>query len=371
MCVLRTFGSDPMQLTLPEDVNLSTIPGIVSEVDKLLKTPAGGDLFVDFSMVRQFNMSGFGMLLRLQKRCKSMGISVKFLNISEDLSQLYAFANFDEAVDQKTKRPEVRGFFEKIGRNVVWYLRDFLEIMEFLGRIYSQLLKELFLPKRILWKDTLYYIEMTGVNAIPIVGLISFLLGMIIAFQASDQLAYFGANIFVVELVSLSMTRELAPLITAIIVAGRSGSAFTAEIGTMKVSEEIDAMTVMGLNLTNYLISPKFWALLISLPLLAFWADITSLIGGALIADLKLDVSYFHFIARLQEKLAIRHVLLGIGKCYVFAAIIAFVGCYRGFKVSSGAASVGRQTTSSVVTSIFFVIIADAGLSVIFTILDI
>ncbi len=360
-----------MQLTLPENVNLQTIPGIVEEIDRHLKSPTETDFFVDFANVKQCNMSGFGMLLRLKKRCKNQGISLEFLNISSDVQELYKFANFDDIVEKKTTRPEVRGFLEKIGRNLVWYTRDFLDIMEFLGRIYSQLLKELILPRRILWKDTLYYIEMTGVNAIPIVGLISLLLGMIIAFQASGQLEYFGANIFVVELVSLSMTRELAPLITAIIVAGRSGSAFTAEIGTMKVSEEVDAMTVMGLNLTNYLISPKFWALLVSLPLLAFWADLTSLIGGALIANAKLDVSYFHFIARLQEKLALRHVLLGIGKCYVFAAIIAFVGCYRGFKVTSGASSVGRQTTSSVVTSIFFVIIADAGLSVIFTILDI
>ncbi len=360
-----------MQLVLPENVNLETIPGVTSSIDLLLKKPSNKELIVDLSNVRQLNMSGVGMLLNLKEKCERQGIAFQLNNAQQEIEGLIRFINLDEIAEKKASLPIIRGFLERLGRATIWYVRDFYRIMEFLGRTSVELFRELVLPHKIHWKDTFYYVEMTGVNAIPIVGLISFLLGMIIAFQASGQLADFGANIFVVELVSLSMTRELAPLITAIIVAGRSGSAFTAEIGSMKVAEEIDAMKVMGLDLTEYLIAPKVWALIISLPLLAFWADVTSLAGGAVIANIRLDIEYVHFLSRLQDKLALRHVLLGIGKCYIFAAVISLVGCYRGFNVKSGASSVGRQTTSSVVTSIFFVIIADAGLSIVFTLLRI
>ncbi len=360
-----------MQLVLPEEVNLETIPDITVYIDQLFREEFDHELTIDLSGVRNLNMSGVGMLLNLKERCEKQKIAIQFKNAQKWMEDLLRFVNLDEMIKKKTSRPLVRGFLERLGRTAVWYVKDFFKILEFLGRTCSELFRELVLPHKIHWKDTLYYVEMTGVNAIPIIGLISFLLGMIIAFQASGQLAIFGANVFVVELVSLSMTRELAPLITAIIVAGRSGSAFTAEIGTMKVAEEIDAMRVMGLDLTEYLIAPKVWALIISLPLLAFWADITSLLGGAVIANVRLDIEYFHFLSRLQETLALRHVLMGIGKCYIFAVVISLVGCYRGLNVTSGASSVGRQTTSSVVTSIFFVIIADAVFSIFFTLLRI
>lgn len=360
-----------MQIQLPENVDLRSIPEIVKEIDHHLKSPVNKQLNVDFSRVRHCSLSSFGMLLRLKKRCIAQDISLQFLNIDPAFQEMIRYTEIDDLERTPESLPEVRGFFEKIGRTIIWYLQEVVEVLEFVGRTCTRLFKHLLLPHRIHWKDTAYYVETAGVNAIPIVGLISLLLGMIIAFQASGQLQNFGANIFVVELVALSMTRELAPLITAIIVAGRSGSAFTAEIGAMQVSEEVDAMKVMGLDLTDYLVAPKVWALLISLPLLAFWADIASLAGGALIAGASLDVEFVHFVTRLQEKLALRHVLIGIGKCFVFAAIITLIGCYRGFKVSNSASSVGQQTTASVVMSIFFVIVADAGLSVVLTLLRI
>ncbi|MBF0286270.1 MAG: MlaE family lipid ABC transporter permease subunit [SAR324 cluster bacterium] len=361
-----------MQIELPKKIDLDTIPDIIKEVDQILANPSGDVLTLDFFQVAHLDTSGLGTLVRSMERCQAAQIKVEFVNVDPKLSHLLEFVNIKDAVDAiPGPPPKKRGFFEKLGRNTTWYLKDSLGFFEFLGKATTELLKELVRPYKIRWADTFYYIEATGVNALPIVGLISLLLGMIIAFQSADQLKQFGANIFVVELVAISMLRELSPLITSILIAGRSGSAFTAEIGTMKVSEEVDAMRVIGLDLTEYLVAPKFWALLISLPLLVVWADVLGLVGGALIANWKLDIPYYTFILRLHEKVAVRHLLLGLGKCYFFAAIISIVGCYRGMLVASGAGSVGRQTTSSVVTSIFLVIIADAIFSIIFTLLDV
>ncbi len=360
-----------MNLKLPPTISLETVAEILDQVDMILRTPSGNALILDFRHVTHLDMSGIGALVRCMERCQTANIEVRFENVHTELTHLLEFINIEDIAGISGPPPKKRGFFEKLGRNVRWYIKDSLGFFEFLGKTTTVLVKELLLPNRIRWQDTAYYIESTGVNAVPIVGLIAFLMGMIIAFQSADQLIQFGANIFVVELVAISMTRELAPLLTSILIAGRSGSAFTAEIGTMKVSEEVDAMKVIGLDLTEYLVSPKFWALIISLPLLAFWADVMGVIGGALIANWKLDIPYYTFILRFQEQVSVRHIILGLGKCYAFAAIISIVGCYRGMLVQSGAGSVGRQTTSSVVTSIFLVIIADAIFSIIFTLLGV
>lgn len=360
-----------MIIELPPRMNLETIPSVLSQVEQILPSTNGNTITMDFSQVVHLDMSGIGAIVRCLEQCQKSNVSIQFENVDSSISKLLDFVNVDDMVGVSGPPPKRRGFLEKLGRNIRWYLKDSTGFLEFLGNTTQVLMKQVIRPHKIRWSDTIYYIETTGVNALPIVGLIALLLGMIIAFQSSGQLEQFGANIFVVELVAISMLRELAPLITSILIAGRSGSAFTAEIGTMKVSEEVDAMKVIGLDLTEYLVSPKFWALMIGLPLLVFWADIISLLGGALIANWKLDIPFYTFILRLQEKVSVIHLILGLAKCFAFAAIISIVGCYRGMLVSSGAGSVGRQTTSSVVTSIFLVIIADAGFSIVFTIMGI
>ncbi len=360
-----------MQIELPEKMSLETIPEFLVQMNTVLSNPSGESLVLNFSRVHHLDMSGVGALVRCMEQCQTDKIEVHFENVDPNLSHLLAFVNIEDMAGTSGPPPQELGFFEEVGQETRWYFKDSLGFLEFLGKTTTILAKQSVRPDKIRWSDTFYYLEATGVNALPIVGLISLLLGMIIAFQSADQLAQFGANIFVVELVSISMLRELAPLITSILIAGRSGAAFTAEIGTMQVSEEVDAMRVIGLDLTEYLISPKFWALLIALPLLVFFADMMGLLGGAVIANWKLDIPFMTFILRLQEKVAITHMILGLGKCFIFAAIISIVGCYRGMLVTSGAGSVGQQTTSSVVTSIFLVIIADAIFSIIFTIVGI
>ncbi|WP_323054993.1 ABC transporter permease [Dechloromonas sp. A34] len=225
-------------------------------------------------------------------------------------------------------------------------------------------------PALIRWRPILYNIRSAGFDALPIVGLLSFLLGIVVAYQGADQLRQYGANIFVADLVGLSMLREFAPLITAIIVAGRSGSAYAAQIGTMAVTEEIDAMRTIGIPPLDMLVLPKIVALLITLPLLTVFADVLGVFGGMLMARAQLAVSYVEFLDRFVKTVSVTDFLIGIGKAPVFAAIIVTVGCFQGFRTHGGADSVGRQTTRSVVQSIFLVIVADALFSVAFSALD-
>ena len=226
------------------------------------------------------------------------------------------------------------------------------------------------MPGTLRWRPMLYNIRSAGFDALPIVGLLSFLLGVVVAYQGADQLRQYGANIFVADLVGLSMLREFAPLITAIIVAGRSGSAFTAQIGTMSVNEEIDAMLTLGISPLDMLVLPKLLALLVALPLLTVFADLLGVIGGMLMAQTQLGVSIDEFGERFVKAVSVTAYLVGIAKAPVFALIIVMVGCFQGFRTRGGADSVGRQTTRSVVQSIFLVIVGDALFSVAFSALD-
>lgn len=207
--------------------------------------------------------------------------------------------------------------------------------------------------------------QKTGVDALPIVGLISFLLGLIMAFMSSFQLEQFGANIYVASLVSLSMVRELGPIMTAIIVAGRSGSSFAAEIGTMKISEEIDALFTMGFDPTRFLVIPKIIAAAIMVPFLTMFSDLFAILGGLLVGVSMLDLTANAYITQTIKTLTLFDIFWGLLKSLIFALLIAWIGCFRGFRVRGGAAAVGQATTSAVVSSIFLIIVTDSIFAVI------
>jgi len=207
--------------------------------------------------------------------------------------------------------------------------------------------------------------QRVGVDGLPIVALISFLMGLIMAFMSSVQLQQFGANIYVASLVGLAMTRELGPIITAIIVAGRSGSAFAAEIGTMKISEEVDALFTMGFNPVLFLVVPKLIAALVMVPILTLFSDLFAIIGGLLVGISMLDLTVNSYMAQTIKTLTLFDVFWGVLKSGVFAVLITWIGCLRGFQVRGGAASVGQATTSAVVSSIFLIILTDSIFSVI------
>ena len=225
-------------------------------------------------------------------------------------------------------------------------------------------------PGRARWRPFLHHIGVAGLSAMPIVGLLSLLMGVVIAFQGADQLARYGANVYVVDLVGLSMLREFAPLVTAIIVAGRSGAAFAAQLGTMVVTEEVDALRTLGISPVQLLVLPRLLALLVVMPLLTMFADVLGVAGGMLMARARLNVDYAVFIDRLPLAVDPGTLAVGIGKAPIFAAIIAIVGCVQGLRTRGGADAVGTQTTRAVVQSIFLVIVADALFSVAFSLLD-
>ncbi len=262
--------------------------------------------------------------------------------------------------------------FGRLGLSTVRMADEMLDMLRFIGETSFHLGILMLKPWRIRFRQIFRTIQMAGVNALLIVGLISFLMGVVIAYQGGMTLERFGANFLVVELVSLTMLREMSPLLAAIIVAGRTGSAYTAEIGTMQVTDEIDALRMLGITPIEMLVIPKVTALLIALPLLTVYADITGIFGGMVVARWQLDVGFYDFISRLPQAVSIspKSFWVGLIKAPVFAMIIAIIGCYRGFKVDGSSESVGRETTASVVASIFFVILIDAVFSILFTRID-
>lgn len=248
----------------------------------------------------------------------------------------------------------------RIGRAVDAVWQDTLQLLGFVGLILETLFRGLFRPWR--WRITpmVAHIEQTGLDAAPIVALLTFLVGAVVAFLGATVLANFGATVFTVDLVAFSFLREFAVLLTAILMAGRTASSFTAQIGSMKANEEIDAIRTIGLDPMELLVVPRVLALLVALPMLTFLAMISGIIGGGVVCALSLDISPAMFLSLLHSDIGVQHFLVGIVKAPIFAFLIAAIGCLEGFKVSGSAESVGAHTTSSVVQSIFVVIVLDA-----------
>jgi phospholipid/cholesterol/gamma-HCH transport system permease protein len=265
--------------------------------------------------------------------------------------------------------PPADGLLRLTGKAAVAAGHQALDLLAFLGEAATVAAGTLRHPGRMRWRAVLREIEIGGFDALSIIGLTSFLLGVVVAYQGADQLKHYGANVFVVELVGYAMLREFAPLIGAIIIAGRSGSAYAAQIGTMVVNEEVDAMRTIGIDPQERLVLPKLIALSVALPLLTVFADITGVFGGMVMARTQLDIGFGEFAERFGTVMQGSALLLGVGKSWVFACIIVVIGCFQGFRTAGSADSVGRQTTLAVVQSIFLVIVADAAFSVLFNVL--
>ncbi len=253
----------------------------------------------------------------------------------------------------------------RIGETTLTELRNLRFMVSFLGSVVLAVGYVIRHPKSLRVDDTLIHMEKTGVDALPVVALISFLLGLIMAFMSSMQFRQFGADIYVASLVAFAMFSELGPIMTAIIVAGRSGSAYAAEIGTMKISEEIDALYTMGFDPTRFLAVPRLLAAVLVVPLLTFFANLFAVAGGLTVGVFMLGLSTNTYIKQTVEALTLTEVAWGTAKSAVFAALIACTGCLRGFQARGGAAAVGTAATSAVVTSIFLIILFDSVFAVI------
>jgi phospholipid/cholesterol/gamma-HCH transport system permease protein len=330
-----------------------------------------GSLCIDLAKVGRIDTGGALLLHRLRRRLADQGIAVDLHGVSAEAGGLLELVSHTAAGMHPAQLPPSPSLLESIGRRSLQGAVQGIGLLGFIGRMAWATLRMIGDPRRIRWGEITHELGEAGYKALAIVGLLAFLLGIVIAYQGGVQLRQYGASIFVADLVGLSMLRELAPILTAIVVAGRTGSAYTAQIGTMQVTEEVDALRVMGINPLDLLVLPKVIALMIALPLLTVYADIMGVLGGMVMASVQLDIAYLTFFQRLEVALTLESFLVGIGKAPVFAAVIATIGCHQGFQVSGSAESVGRHTTVSVVQSILAVIIIDAAFSVAFSYLGI
>jgi len=363
---------NPQALALSGSWTAHGLGAIARELDSV-RLGSKTEAIADGASIEALDTAGAWVLQKLLLRLRSEGISVTLRGLKPEFAKLLEAVGQQVAGQTKSASaaagapPSVLGF---LGKRAEDALEQTVALLGFLGETAVALAGCVAHPARFRWRPVLYNIRRAGFDALPIVGLLSFLLGVVVAYQGADQLRQYGANIFVADLIGLSMLREFAPLITAIIIAGRSGSAYAAQIGTMVVTEEIDAMRTLGIAPLELLVLPKIFALLIALPLLTVFADLLGVSGGMLMARAQLDVGFAEFLDRFVKAVSVTSYLIGICKAPVFAAIIVLVGCFQGFRTHGGADSVGRQTTRSVVQSIFLVIVADALFSVAFSALD-
>ena len=332
-----------------------------------LERPSPGRVNCAAGAINAMDTGGAWLLQRMLSQFERGGCSVILNELSPDFAALMRTVARSWTRTEEVPPTIASSWINRFGRMTWEHAANFRSALSFIGEAAAISGSTLAHAKRFRWRVLLANLQIDGLNAMPIIGLLSFLMGIVIAYQGSEQLKTFGANVFIVDLVGISLLREIAPLLTAILVAGRSGSAYTAQIGTMTVTEELDAMRSLGISPMSLLVIPRALALIIALPLLTVFADAVGVFGGMLIALSQLGVTFTEFLNRFEYAIVLRHYLIGIGKTPVFASIIALVGCYQGFQVFGGVDSVGRRTTISVVQAIFLVIVTDALFSILFS----
>ncbi len=338
--------------------------GAWDDVRRLLAPPPG-HLELDVSALQGLDGGATALLLELRAEAAAAGSETEIVGARGRVQSML------ELYGAHPKRPSIQappatvGVLEQIGRETRALLNE-SNALDFVGDSFVAGAQAARAPGRVNWADVPRLMERAGADGIPIVLMINFLVGLVTAFQAAIQLKQFGANIYVADLVGLSVTRELAPLMTAIIVAGRSGAAFSAELGTMRVSEEIDALRTLGLDPYQFLVFPRVIALTLVTPLLTALADVIGIVGGLLVGVFSLDLTFHAYFAQTEKTLDLFDVFSGLLKSAVFGLAIALIACQRGLATRGGAEGVGRSTTSAVVTSLFAIVVADAIFTVIF-----
>lgn len=345
-----------------------TLPHVTELMGRLQALSTDRPLRVDLSGVAQFDTSAAWALTRLRTRMEDAGQGFEVFGAAEgpeSLLQTVAKA-MPKPTDATAPPISVADRLVMLGERVAGATRFLLALVGYFGLFLARLARSVRHPSEFRLTALVHHCEEVGLKAVPIVALMAFLIGVVLAFQGSTQLRQFGAEVFVVDLIAISILRELGILLTSIIVAGRSASAFTAAIGSMKMREEIDAMRSLGLDPATILFVPRILALVIMLPILGLIANLMGLLGGGIMAWVDLGISPAMFTTRLVDGTDISHLTVGMVKAPVFALIIGVVGCHAGMQVKSNAESLGRMTSASVVTAIFAVIVADALFSIFF-----
>jgi len=360
------YDSNTRQLVLRGDWEVSNLSHLQS-ILAITSLPETGDISFNGESIVKMDSAGAWLILQLQNRLDQKGIRVQQFHFSEEASKLIAIVNKKLAENSGMPAVKKPSLFAIIGYNSVTQLNELRNFLAFIGQLTYEAIRLVFHPSHWRWNSLSSVIYRTGFQGLPIIALLSFLIGVVLTYQMGLQLRNYGANIFIVDLLGLSVLREFAPLITAIMVSGRTGSAYTASIGMMKLNQEIDALNTMGVTPAELLIIPRIIGLFITLPLLTVWSDIFGVLGGMVMSNNMLGISWYDFLHRFPQTVPLRSFIIGIGKAPIFALLIASIGCFQGIQVKNSAESVGQNTTRSVVLAIFFIIVADAIFSVIFS----
>ncbi len=358
-------AGDSLQLAFEGSLDVQTAPKIWEELVTKIEESDSQKVVVEAKGISYCDGTGIGLLLQLQRMqvCRNADFEIK--NLSDRFSSLLERYNPEDFADCDKIDASTSCLPEQVGRGAHHILGELKTMIAFLGELAVGLFKVALHPGKLRWRDAFLYAEKAGVDAIPIITLISFLIGLIMAFQSVVPMKQFGAEIFVADLVALSVVKELGPLMTAIILAGRSGSAFAAEIGTMKVNEEVNALTTFGIDPVHFLVLPRVIATACVTPLLAVLANFCGLLGGATVAT-GLNIPLVVYVQRTFNILQVDDLMGGLVKAFVFGALIAAIGCLRGIQTEKGATAVGDSTTKSVVAGILAIIIADGIFSVMY-----
>jgi len=322
-------------------------------------------LDVDLSRLEYLDSSGALILYALKKEAQKKNIPLAFLNTTPEAQRVMDLLDPEAIETPPLRQEEELNSFEQIGRGALSLTEDVYQLLSFFGELLTALLVSVFRPFMVRWGEVLVYMGKTGVEALPILGLMSLLMGLVVAFMSSFQLQQFGAVIYVADLVGIGFVRELGSLLTGILISGRSGSAFAAEIGTMQVNQEVDALEVMGFEPVRFLAVPKVIATMFVMPALTIYSMVFGLLGGLIVGASILDITTYAYINETRKALSVSDLYYSLFKSVVYAVIISGIGCQRGFQVRGGAQEVGRATTSAVVTSLFVVIFASSIFSIV------
>ena len=354
--ITQSEAGSQTELSLSGRLTLGSGGAIWKDLRKRI-TDTSGSYRVDMSQLEYVDGAAASLLLAAQGAVRDAGGTLEFSGANksvETLLELYA-------ANQEPKKPPPKriGFFDQIGNWAVLAVEETQDGLSFLGRTVVAIRQSIRTPSSVNWAAIPQQMEKAGADGVPIVLLINFLIGVILAIQSAIQLQAFGAGIYIADLVGQSICRELAPLMTAVVVTGRSGAAYAAELGTMKVSEEVDALKTLGQDPMRYLVLPRAVALICMVPLLTIMGDFIGVLGGMLVAMAKLDMSATLYMDRLQSAMPLWAVFGGLIKSVAFATAIAMISCQRGLQSSGGAAGVGASTTRAVVVCLLVIVALD------------
>lgn len=356
--------SSRLELVFSGALNRQTLPAKRNEILQDLRNQNFQELYVSLQKIDSFDTSAIVFLQDLEAFAAENECDYVLNNCSQNLRQMYELYSKTIFAGVRVEKPEI-GFVARVGETFLNHLKALRQMIAFIGELSFEFVKVLVCPKNLRWKDVWLVVEKSGVESLPIIIMIGFLVGLIMSFQAAIPMKQFGADIFIADLVSLSLLRELGPLMTAIILAGRSGSAFAAEIGTMKVNEEVNALKTMGINPLRFLVLNKVVAVVMLTPILTVVMSLAGLIGGVVVFK-SLGYPLVTYYNKVVDIIRLSDFLGGIVKSFAFGLLIAAIGCFRGLETKDGASAVGDSATKAVVSGIILIVITDGIFSVLY-----